>query len=186
MSRFFNLFSASAAGIFSILSANIADAKTIGGPKNIDGFQVKILPLPTFDKIPRPDSVVGEVKKYVGSRNHAFDPFYMLPDLQNVSPYLAIYPGSSATFTFLPRNTLSFYWGTPDSFNAISFYSGGQLVGTLLGADFQQAYGFSEINRPFPVGYEDLIRIKSNVPFDSVVLSDVNHCCFEFSILRPF
>ena len=174
------LLVASFTAIFSVLEFGVAECKSI------DGFRVKILPLPTFDKFPIPDSKSGEVKSYVGYKRHDFDPFYQLPGLAGVSPYLAIYPGSSVTFSFPSRSSFKFYWGTPDVFNSISFYSGGNLVGTLLGADFQQAYGFSEAHRPFPIGYEDLIRVESNVPFDTVVLSDSSGCCFEFSNVYPW
>jgi hypothetical protein len=180
-SRIFSLLAAIFATTTFFLQSNVVEAKTI------DGFFVGIMPLPTFDKLPRPDSVTGEVDRYVGNGDDgAFDPFYMLKHLQGKSPYLAIYPGGSATFTFTPRTIIRFYWGTPDNFNSISFYSGGKLVGTLLGADFQNAYGISEDNRPFPVGYEDMVRVRSSVAFDEVVLSNSKACCFEFSIFRPY
>ena len=180
-SRIVSCVAAALATVFCCFQTNIAVAKTI------DGFYVGIMPLPTFDKLPHPDSVAGEVDRYVGNgADGAFDPFYMLPHLQGKSPYLAIHPGGTATFTFTPRTIIRFYWGTPDDFNSISFYSGGKLIGTLLGAHFQQAYGISEDNRPFPIGYEDMVRVRSTVPFDKVVLSDTKACCFEFSIFRPY
>jgi len=145
-----------------------------------------MLPLPTFDKVSHPDSVTGRVERLVGDKDNAVDPFYKTPHLRHHNPYIAIFYNASATFTFTPGNQISFFWGTPDDFNTISFYSGGKLVGNLLGADFQKAYGFSEGNRPFPIGHEDMIRIHSGVPFDTVVLSNGSTCCFEFSLFRPY
>jgi hypothetical protein len=178
--RSFTYLAVSAAVAFCFFQPNATQAKTI------DGFLVKILPLPTFDRLPHPDSTTGIVQRYVGNNNGAVDPFYKLPNLQNVSPYLAIYPGASATFTFSPRDSIKFFWGTPDDFNMISFYSAGKLVGTLQGGDFQRAFGFSEGKRPFPIGQEDMVRIRSSTLFDTVVLSDETSCCFEFSIFRPY
>jgi hypothetical protein len=74
------LLSAFAAATLCFLLPKDADAE------KIDGFSVKILPLPTFDKRSHPDSETGEVERFVGNQDGAVDPFYKLPGAAGRKP----------------------------------------------------------------------------------------------------
>jgi hypothetical protein len=53
--------------------------------------------------------------------------------------YTAIQSGGSGTWNFGGSNTLSLLWGSPDSYNDVTFWSGangtGSILGSLSGAD---------------------------------------------------
>jgi hypothetical protein len=152
----------------------------------VDGFTVNIRALPRKDTLPVPHRTTGTVMTLIGSDgNYGFDPFYEIPNLAGVSPYLSLQPGATARFLLKKASySVTFFWGTPDTDQYIRLFDGSnRLIGTLQGADFQTAFGFSEYNRPFPIGQEDTTQIVSVIPIKRVELVEesANICCFEFS-----
>jgi hypothetical protein len=59
----------------------------------------------------------------------------------DTTAYLAVAPGGTATFSaggnFI--DSLSFFMGSPDTYNMISFFSGSTLLQTITGANFNGA-----------------------------------------------
>ena len=76
------------------------------------------------------------------------------------SAYLSVSTGGSATFTFnTGQSYLGLLWGTPDSYNTLSFYNGSTLLGSMTGSPLISSYGYGYVN------------ITTTTPFDSVVLT---------------
>jgi hypothetical protein len=92
-------------------------------------------------------------------------------------PYTSVQGGGTATYNFAPSNMLSILWGSPDSYNTLTFYSGqnggGNALYTLTGSALElQTYGHDLVDFTMTGGY-----------FQSVVLtSSVN--AFEFADLQ--
>ena len=92
------------------------------------------------------------------------------------SPYISINIGSALYSFDTPENTLSIFWGSPDSFNTLSFYASKDGTGTplfsLTGSSLLiQTYGHDFVNFQTLDGF-----------FNSVVLSSTDYS-FEFSNL---
>ncbi len=91
-------------------------------------------------------------------------------------PYTSIEGGGSATYTYAPSNSLSILWGSPDSWNTLSFYSGPDGTGT----DLYNITGSSLLIQ-FD-GHDQVEFAFTGVTFDSVVLSSSTNA-FEFANL---
>lgn len=78
----------------------------------------------------------------------------------DLSNYLSVSSGGTATFTFSnSQSDFGLLWGTPDSYNTLSFYNGSSLLDSFTGSQIVMQYG---------LGYVDFT---SSIPFTSVVLS---------------
>jgi hypothetical protein len=97
-------------------------------------------------------------------------------------PYTSIQAGGSATYNFpAPADSLSILWGSPDSYNTLSFYSGLNGTGTdlfnITGSALElQTYGHDLVDFTMTGG-----------TFQSVVLTSSGNA-FEFADLEdsPF
>lgn len=102
------------------------------------------------------------------------------PNYANV-PYTSIasFKPGSATYSFAsPMDTLVILWGSPDSYNTLSFYSSSDGSGTPI-----DTFTGSALTAATPgLGY-DLVTFISAVGFESVVLSSTN-AAFEFADLQ--
>ena len=60
--------------------------------------------------------------------------------LEDATQYLAVLGGNTATLAISPAlNALSFYWGSVDDFNTVSFFSGSTLIASYTGAQIPAA-----------------------------------------------
>lgn len=96
--------------------------------------------------------------------------------------YTSISKRSSATYYFGVRNTLSFVWGSPDTYNTVEFLLGGNVVDsfTVVGLTLAQLF-------PARFGTTGATATFSNIGrlgiFDSVRLSSSRANAFEFASL---
>jgi len=86
----------------------------------------------------------------------------------------------SATYNFAPGTTsLSFLWGSPDSYNSVMFFSGiggtGTLLATFTGSDLTPS------NPHF--GFDLVTFLAAGGSFASVVLADSGQAAFEYANL---
>lgn len=51
-----------------------------------------------------------------------------------VGTYTSVYGGGAATYDIKPTKTVSFIWGSPDSWNTLAFYNNGTLVDSITGS----------------------------------------------------
>ena len=64
---------------------------------------------------------------------------YAAPYLDDTQ-YLAVAGGQTATYTLAKAaSSLSFYWGSIDDYNTVSFYNGGTLLGSFTGSQVPPA-----------------------------------------------
>ncbi|MGI4881000.1 MAG: Npun_F0296 family exosortase-dependent surface protein [Janthinobacterium lividum] len=60
--------------------------------------------------------------------------------LGDTTQYLAVLGGQTATLDLkAPAKSLSFYWGSIDNYNTVSFYAGTKMIGSYTGAAVPQA-----------------------------------------------
>lgn len=58
----------------------------------------------------------------------------------DTTQYLSVAGGTSATLTLAnAARSLSFYWGSIDTYNTVQFFAGDTLVGSFIGSDVPQA-----------------------------------------------
>jgi hypothetical protein len=95
-------------------------------------------------------------------------------------PYISIQGDASATFSFFPSNTLTLLWGSPDSYNSLSFYSTpdgtGAPIATYTGSDLSSLVA--------GVGH-DFVTF-TGPTFLSVVLTSNLSNAFEFAGLSAY
>jgi hypothetical protein len=121
-------------------------------------------------------TVVLETLSIPGVARSPFENFNAIPGPGYGSAYISINIGS-ALYTFnTPENTLSIFWGSPDSYNTLSFYASKDGTGTplfsLTGSSLLiQTYGHDFVNFQTLDGF-----------FNSVVLSSTDYS-FEFTNL---
>ena len=138
-----------------------------------------LLTVPTSSN-PTPTSSTGtvvlETVSIPGITRSPFENFNGTPGPGYGSTYTSINTGS-ALFSFAtPENTLSIFWGSPDSYNTLSFYASKDGTGTplfsLTGSSLLiQTYGHDLVS------FQDLDGF-----FSSVVLSSTGNS-FEFTNL---
>lgn len=84
------------------------------------------------------------------------------PDATN---YVAVGQGGAATFTFkTPQTYFGLLWGSIDSYNALSFYENGTLIGTISGNDVEAGASGDQ-----GLGGTNYLNVFSSLPFDEVV-----------------
>ncbi len=99
---------------------------------------------------------------------------YGIPGFETLA-YTSIQAGGSATFNFEPSTSLEILWGSPDSYNTLSFFDGldgtGSNLASFTGTDMGiQTFG------------HDAVKFLSATSFQSVVLSTSTNA-FEFTDL---
>lgn len=140
----------------------------------------------TFDTVvPPPNSLPGQFRSpfqnFDGSTFPCCSPDYSLASYNSVRNGTATYNFGTAALS------LSLLWGSPDTYNTISFYSGlngtGAALGSFTGASL---VGDGAHSFPASLGFgHDFVKFVSDVAFLSVVLSSTNPA-FEYSNLTAF
>lgn len=110
---------------------------------------------------------------------------YAKPYLDNTQ-YASINAGGRITFNLTnPSNYFGLYWGSVDTYNSLSFYSGSTLLGTIGGASIisaaglqagnQGAFGSVFANFASSIGFDKVVAYSSGIAFefDDVRLSAV-------------
>lgn len=130
-------------------------------------------PTPT-SSMPNPlaDETTGVVYENItGSvKNDFLSPFGMS---DTTNPYTSVQANSSATYSFgVDNSSLSFVWGSPDTFNTLAFYDDGQLVEIV-------SYSGTPTGVNLPNGQATIYTVGV---FDEVVFSSTRDA-FEFANL---
>jgi hypothetical protein len=99
---------------------------------------------------------------------------YQQPGFENL-PYTSIEAGASATYSFAaPVTGLSLLWGSPDSYNSITFFLGATNEGSISGSALDiQTYGHDQVSLTL-----------GGQAFNSVFLSSGSSNAFEFADLQ--
>lgn len=84
----------------------------------------------------------------VGTSGNWKSPFTGTP-FAGTASYLAVLNGTFTVTYAALQSSLSFLWGTPDTYNSVAFYRGETLVGTLLGTTLISESGASAGNTTF-------------------------------------
>jgi len=138
-----------------------------------------LLTVPTSSN-PTPTSSTGtvvlETLSIPGVTRSPFENFNATPGPGYGSAYISINIGSALYSFNTPENTLSIFWGSPDSYNTLSFYASKDGTGTplfsLTGSSLLiQTYGHDLVNFQTLDGF-----------FNSIVLSSTDYS-FEFTNL---
>ena len=124
-------------------------------------------------------TVVLETLSIPGITRSPFENFNAPPGPGYGSAYISINIGSALYSFNTPENTLSIFWGSPDSYNTLSFYASKDGTGTplfsLTGSSLLiQGYGHDLVNFQTLDGF-----------FNSVVLSSTDYA-FEFTNLSAY
>jgi len=124
-------------------------------------------------------TVVLETLSIPGVTRSPFENFNATPGPGYGSAYTSINIGSALYSFNTPENTLSIFWGSPDSYNTLSFYASKDGTGTplfsLTGSSLLiQTYGHDLVNFQTLDGF-----------FNSVVLSSTWYS-FEFTNLTAY
>jgi len=99
------------------------------------------------------------------------------PGHADTTNYLSIGANGSETITFATeQNEFGLYWGSVDSFNAISFYDGTQLVATYTGAAIAPLLANGNQGSFSANGY---VEFSDLAPFTKVVLTSGSSNAFE-------
>ena len=95
----------------------------------------------------------------------------------DATPYMTVPGGASATLTAIGNviTGLSFYMGSPDTYNSVSFFAGNTLVQTLTGVQFNGAAP----NGDQSVGQRVTINGLAGMNISSVVFNSTS-TAFEF------
>src|SRR6185437_7250892 len=174
-----------AAGVMALCGfSHDANAVTV----NVDVISQDIVSLPSPSvTTPIANSVTGNVEQGVsgsvsGERRSPFEDAatQTIPALYANTPYTSVSSpaaaNSTATYNFSsPVNTLTFLWGSPDSYNTLSFYSGANgtgLLGSLTGDSpiLIQTLGHDLVT----------LQLDGGLDFSSVVFSSTQ-AAFEFA-----
>jgi hypothetical protein len=124
-------------------------------------------------------TVVLETLSIPGVTRSPFENFNATPGPGYGSAYISINIGSALSSFNTPENSLSIFWGSPDSYNTLSFYASKDGTGTplfsLTGSSLLiQTYGHDLVNFQTLDGF-----------FNSVVLSSTSYS-FEFANLTAY
>ena len=141
-----------------------------------------LVTVPTSVSNVMPTSSTGTVVETLsipGVTRSPFENFNATPGPGYGSAYISINIGSALYSFNTPENTLSIFWGSPDSFNTLSFYASKDGTGTplfsLTGSSLLiQGYGHDLVNFQTLDGF-----------FNSVVLSSTGYS-FEFANLTAY
>ena len=90
--------------------------------------------------------------------------------------FRAAYTNGPASSTFgIGSGTFTFVWGTPDSYNNLFFYSGGNLVDQVMGGSGSPNNGSGSY----------LATVSGLGNYDTVVFQSVGQNAFEFAAVSP-
>lgn len=87
-----------------------------------------------------------------------------------LTDYVAVLNGAFTLSFSTLQSSISFLWGTPDTYNSVSFYKNNVLVDTLLGTTFLSGSGASNGSTPF---VDTIISVFGG--FDSVSFASTSH-----------
>jgi hypothetical protein len=158
----FGVCQANAAVIIS--SQSITDFVTDPGSNNPAPNSQTPLGIVTFPT----DSAAGTTRSPFENVNETHGPGYG-------NPYTNIAAGGTATWNFFSSTQLSILWGSPDTYNTLTFFSGADGGGTNLGS-------FTGANLLLNSRGHDTVVFTSSDAFLSVVLSTTQNA-FEFTNL---
>ena len=131
------------------------------------------------------DSVFNPNFSYTGSTFAASVPFVAAAPAGDLTAFGAAQPGIDAEFSLtsgMQLNSLSFYLGSLDDYNTISFYSGATLIGSYTGdqltipdpADGDQASGNTNRRYFFTFGAADNVnRVVFNTTLPAFEFDDI-------------
>ena len=169
----FSFFSIAAASAALCLLSESAQAVTFSYTEDL-----VTVPTSVFNITPTSSTgtVALETLSIPGITRSPFENFNATPGPGYGSAYTSINIGSALYSFNTPENTLSIFWGSPDSFNTLSFYASKDGTGTplfsLTGSLLLiQTYGHDLVNFQTLDGF-----------FNSVVLSSTDYS-FEFTNL---
>src|SRR6516225_3483808 len=146
-------------------------------------FTEDLVTVPTSGSNVMPTSSTGtvvlETLSIPGVTRSPFENFNATPGPGYGSAYISINIGSALSSFNTPENSLSIFWGSPDSYNTLSFYASKDGTGTplfsLTGSSLLiQTYGHDLVN------FQTLDDF-----FNSVVLSSTWYS-FEFTNLTAY
>jgi hypothetical protein len=110
--------------------------------------------------------------------NEALSPFVDQKLSYSVLSFDSAGPGS-ATYSTVGGSEFSFLWGSPDPYNVVTFYSGVDGSGSVVGS-----YTGNELSAATPdKGYDFVTFSISGV--DSVVISNTGQAAFEYADVDP-
>ena len=116
----------------------------------------------------------------LGATQDASNGGWQLPGFDKL-PYTSVQANSSATYSFMsPATEINLLWGSPDSYNYITFFSGangsGTNEGTISGSALDiQTYGHDQV----------LLELAGDLAFSSVTFYSEGSNAFEFANLDP-
>jgi hypothetical protein len=99
----------------------------------------------------------------------------------NTLAYSSIQAGASATYDFASTHTLSILWGSPDSYNTLTFLSGNTVVGSITGTSETGIVSGDPLGI-LTYGHDQITFTDAGGTFDSVILSSTTNA-FEFADL---
>jgi hypothetical protein len=166
------------AAVFALMIAHRADASILNVSENT-------ATVPTVTSNPNPVTSTGTILNVTGDVANQYRSPFETPSGAPINPqfgsavYTAIEGGASGVWNFAPSNLLSLFWGSPDAWNHIQFWSGLGGTGTNLGSisgNQLAAYLTS------PDMGHDFVSVLLSSLFQSITLSsDLN--AFEFTNL---
>lgn len=105
---------------------------------------------------------------------------YAAPYLDETQ-YLSVSGGQTATYTLAQAaRSLSFYWGSIDDYNTVSFYNGATLIGSFLGSNIPPAP--ADGSQGNPINNRRVNFISDGAKFTSVVFTSTSNA-FELDTL---
>ena len=190
---------ASSTLIISALAHNAIAASIITYTQDTSDFT--ILTLPSSSTNPAPAATSGTV--YVGTLTGSVANQYRSPFENATSAgggtdtgvgnggygitgwdklaYSSVQAGASATYDFASTNTLSILWGSPNSYNTLTFMNGKNVVGSITGTSESGSVSGIGIGI-LTYGHDQMTFTDTGGTFDSVVLSSTTNA-FEFADL---
>ena len=148
-----------------------ACAAVLAGGANAATVEASSAPVTTT--LAPASSISGNAGIYTNSiSGNRLSPWYQ--SAQDNSPFYSIWSGGSITFTFSAlQSALALAWGTPDSYNYVSFYNGSTLLETLSGSAIPA-------NGADGLSFAQLVKITPVAAFDKAVFWS-NGTAFEFA-----
>jgi hypothetical protein len=171
-------------------SSHSANAVTVTYTQNYADYTDSTLPTSSFNPAP-----VSSINTFLltGSPGYIAATDTILPD-HSLSPfanthftgvgdwanlaYTSVEANGSATYNFGPADKLKILWGSPDSYNTLSFYSGlngtGMLLFSITGSSLGiQNHGHDEVDFSMTDGtFESVVLASSGDGFEFADLQD--------------
>lgn len=94
----------------------------------------------------------------------------------NIGTYTVVFANSTASYDLTPTDTISFVWGSPDSWNELSFYDGATLVDSITGS--------SIVTQSNVAGA--YVTLSTALSFDRVVFASLYNNAFEYAFPKDY